>query len=75
MSVLYCFESCLRVDSQHHLNVPQAKLEALEAVPALPDMPLAAAVRTPAFWMLGLQVGPRMRDTHNAQPLTTKSSA
>ncbi|GLI60590.1 hypothetical protein VaNZ11_002750 [Volvox africanus] len=35
----------------------EAQLEALEAVPALPDVPLSAALRSPIFWLLMFQFG------------------
>ncbi|GIL91142.1 hypothetical protein Vretimale_9581 [Volvox reticuliferus] len=35
----------------------EAQLEALETVPALPDVPLSAAMRSPIFWLLMFQFG------------------
>ncbi|GIL65871.1 hypothetical protein Vafri_19517 [Volvox africanus] len=35
----------------------EAQLEALEAVPALSDVPLSAAMRSPIFWLLMFQFG------------------
>ncbi|EFJ44963.1 hypothetical protein VOLCADRAFT_94778, partial [Volvox carteri f. nagariensis] len=35
----------------------EAQIEALEKVPALPDLPLSAAVRSPLFWLLLFQFG------------------